>query len=240
MKELENIHEDGLERFLDGLPLKFRVMNIQLSVETQMEFLEMMSRLGEVELDADFLEESKEKLLDPETLAEERKQILVRLALIDNVEVMRTLEQYAESCPDDVRGFAQMAAYQSKLFLEASILGENQVVLASGLGGDGEKMRFFVALLSQSRKPFTEAQQQVVQKEVGYQLRQSGAAVESVTFEGCYAKLLVLIPMRANVRRLLEQSVEACNELGEFLDRNMVVSTVKPLSAEELDKIVSE
>jgi hypothetical protein len=239
MEELDNIHENGLGSFLEGLPLKFRVMNLQLSMDTQLEFMEMMGKLNEVEVDLDHIKENRDTLLSPEAPLEERKLLLAQLALVDDVEVMRELERYAATCPDDIRDFAQMAAYQSKLFLEASILGENQIVVASGLGGDGEKMRFFVALLSLNRKPFTEVQQQVVRKEVDYQLRQAGAVLESVTFEGGYAKVLALIPMRTNVQRLFEQGVNACNELGEFIDRHMVISTVKPLSAEELDGITT-
>lgn len=224
---------------MDGQPFNFRVMNIALSMETQMEFLEVMQRIGERATTKDW-KKREAKLLDSATQLDERKLLLAQLALTDNVEVMRALERYAETCPADIKDFAQMAAYQSKLFLEASILGQNQVVVASGLGGDGDKMRFFVALMSLKRKPLSATQQQVVQKEVAYQLRQTSVVVESITFEGCYAKILALIPMRTNIRRIFEQCIEACNELGEFLEKNMVISTVKVMSADELNQMIAE
>lgn len=226
--------------FVEELPLKFRVIDLQLSLDTQLEFMEKMSKLGEVEMDADFFTKNKETLFNPEAPLEERKWLLVRLALMDDVEIMRDMERYVESCPDDVKDFALLAAYHSKLFLEASLLDENHIVVTSGLGGNGERMRFFVALISLNRKPFTEVQQQVIRKEVDYQVRQGGVVVESVTFEGAYAKILALVPMRANVRRLFGQGVNACNELGEFLDRNMVISSVKLLSVEELNEVTAD
>ncbi len=239
MEELENIQGGDLDRFLEGLPLKFRVMNIRLSVETQMEFLEILGKLEEP-IDIEVFNSNRERLLDSETPLDERKLLLAQFAMIDDVEVMRVLERYAETCPDDVKDFAQMAAYQSKLFLEAAILGENQVVVASGLGGEGDKMRFCVALISRNREPLSEVQQQIVQKELVYQLKQNNAEAESVEFDGCYVRVLALIPMRSNVKGMFEQCVEVCNELGDFLDNNMVISTVKVLTVEDLDRIVNE
>ena len=234
-----SMNDGGLELIFNGLPLNFRVMNIPLSMETQFEFMEVMQGLGE-RGKVENWREGEARLLSPDTPLEERKVLLAQLTTTDDVEVMRALERYAESCPDDIKGFAQMAAYQSKLFLEASLLGENQIVVASGLGGEGDKMRFFVALQSCKRKPLSAAQQRVVQQEVAYQLKQHNVVAESITFEGCYAKVLVLVPMRTGVHRLFQQCIDACNELGEFLEKNMVISTVKALNAEELDKITAE
>ncbi len=233
------MQDGGFERFLEGLPLKFRVMDISLGVDTQMEFLEMLGKVDE-SFSHDFFKKNEARLFSPDTPFAELKQLLVHLSMVDSVEAMRSLERYVEQCPGEVKEFAQMAAYQSKLFLEASILGENQVLVASGMGGEGERMRFFVALMSRNRAPLSGAQQQLVQKEVEYQLKQSGATVESVTFEGGYVRIFALIPMRTNVKRLLERCIAECNELGSFMDQNMIISTVKPLSVDELDRIVNE
>jgi len=239
MGKLENIHDGGLELLFDGLPLNFRVMNMPLSVDTQMEFMEVMKNLDEQESVEDW-KTCEARLFNPETPLNEQKTLLAQLTLVDDVEVMRALERYAESCPAEVKDFAKMAAYQSKLFLEAAILGENQVVVASGLGGEGEKMRFFVALQSRNHKPLSAVQQRIVQKETAYQLKQYNVVAESVTFEGCYVKVIALIPMRTGVHRMFQQCIDACNELGEFLEKNMVISTVKVLNAEELDEITKE
>lgn len=217
----------------------FKVMNLNVSPDVQMEYFKLQQE-EQGKMTIEEFHEKKDSLLDEVTPLDERKFLLTRFSLIDDVEVMRMLEKYAVDAPEDIKDFATMAAYQSKLLLEASLLGENQVVIASGLGGDENRIRFFIAVLALDNKPLSEVEQQLVQNEFTFLFKNNDVTLEKIEFEDYYAKMLALVPINVNVKELVLKGIDACNEIGEFLNTNMVISTTKYYNKEDLDAIVEE
>jgi hypothetical protein len=221
---------------LEHLPKNVRVLDLRMNMEEQIEFFSLLAEQKQRSIPEEFKQRLND-LHNPEYPLDQRKKWIAQAVTTDSVEVMRALEKYALDCPEDIRAFAQIAASQSKIFMEASLLNEDQVIIASGLGGSLNKIRYFIVFSSADKSALNELQQSIVRKETSYLFKAQDAEAEEVVFSGYYCKMLVLIPITCNVEQLLRQSIDACNELGNFLSPSPLVSTAKYYSDEELDEL---
>ena len=124
------------------------------------------------------------------------------------------------------------------MLIEGSLLNERQIFVSTGLGGRGNLLRYFVGLVGHGIEEFEPYQQHIIQSEFETALRTNRSELEKVEFQGRYAALTMLIPLDVPFHDVLLRAVEECNQYGNFLEEDFLVTNVRMLSFDDMEEIV--
>jgi hypothetical protein len=224
--------------FFQRYPYKVKVVDLQLDMKTQMEYFSLLSEIFQGNNPEALASIPREKTFDPNVPWEYRKRMLAWLSSSEEVDVLRDLEQYEKNCPEEERGFVSMCVYQCRTNIESALLGEHHAVVASGMGGEGNRIRYFAALTTVSGQAWSATEQHLLREELMLACREQDAAVELLEFSGRYAKILLLTPITLSPVAVVRSAKNASNELGVFISQREVITNISRLSDEELDKIL--
>lgn len=225
----------------------FHILEQRVPVELQMEYFKYSEKLRKSNgplTDEDF-EIIRKSLWEPDPDTDNRRYLLTSLAISREVKAYRLLEEYVEYPRDpednsDLHQWACLALMESRITLESELSDEKQIYISTGLGGKGEKLRFFVLILSEGNQTFQDYQHQVIEREFAYNLPLKGCEIERLTVESQYVEMIFLIPVRADIRATLDGVINECNQYGHFLSPTFTITNVKELSHEEITAIINK
>lgn len=224
---------DKLKEMLGDFDDSLNILEEKIDVDLQVEFFDYLKKLKKEQPDST---DESAKELDPfqaETL-EERKDHIARLAIGASVESYRLLQKFVKGGDKALHDWAVLAMQQARMNLESDLLEENKVFISTGMGGKEGKLRYFIALKEDDNKDFSAAQQKVIQSEFDFVLQQHKSEIESISFEGIYALLIVLMPLSTQLKETIEEAIQECNHYGNFLTDNFLITNVKELPVEEV------
>lgn len=221
------------------------ILEHKVPVETQMEYFRFSEKIRKqsqewIDVNEEMCDQMRLLLESEDTSGDEKRLLLSRLATSRQVKAYRILEAYAAHPDLQVKDWAYMALLECRISLESELSDEKQIYISTGLGGRGEKLRFFVLLLTRQGKPFEAYQKQVFEREAAYALPKAGCEIERLTLGERHVELVCLIPVRADIKRLLDELLIECNQYGDFLSDMYTITNVKELSAEEIAEIVEK
>ncbi len=180
-----------------------------------------------------------EHLFDTETLLDERKRILVVLAHDQTVESYRSIERFVNSEQEGLlKTWGRLALQEARMFLESELLDESHGFILSGLGGKGNKLRYFMALVAAIPNSLTTYQHQIVDLEIQTACREFDAELENVNFNMDYVSYTALIPLDVPVGDMIEIVIERCNELGDFLSPDYLITNIEIIPDEQIAEII--
>lgn len=243
MKEEGDVFKKFRDSFskMDG---HFHILEQRVPVELQMEYFKYSEQVRKERTKPDLNDMDytafRESLSNPESTTDYKKYILSMLATSREVKAYRMLEDYVQHPDEDVSNWAYMALMESRISLESELSDEKQIYISTGLGGKGEKLRFYVLMLSRDRKPFQEYQRKVIEREFAYFLPKADCEIERLTIGEQYVELVFLIPLRADIKLTLERVINECNQYGDFLSNVFTITNVKELTPEEISEIISK
>ena len=247
--------DDAFKKFRDSLNGKnvhFHILEHRVPVELQMEYFKYAEKFHDenykelpafINVDTGdelYYSSLSEILVEPETETEIKKLILSRFAASKDVKAYRLLEEYARHPDDDVRDWAYMALMESRISLETRLSDEKQVYISTGLGGKGDKLRYYVLMLSKDGKPFLEYQRNEIDHEFAYALPQADCEIERLTIDDRYVELVFLAPVRADVKEIIGGVINECNQYGNPLSDTFTITNVKELSPQEIAEIINK
>lgn len=239
--------DNSLKKFYESfgrLQGHFHIMEQSISVELQLEYFKYSERMRTedrpVALDDERYTILTGTLSDPEALDEELKESLVTLALSKDVRAYRFLEGYVHNAPERVKDWSELALMESRMGLESEFSDEKQIFISTGLGGKGDKLRFFTLFSSEGKHPFEEYQRKVIEREFEYYLPKQDCEIEKLDIQADYVSMVILIPIRVDIKKVLDTVVRECNEYGNFLSNIFTVTNVKILSDREIRKILDK
>jgi hypothetical protein len=227
-----------IEDILGGLSENYSILDQHVDLDTQMAYFEF-SRNHEETTDAIEAITNEGLLYDEAVAIEDKKALLVSLASIEKPEAYRIIERFVPLASPDLKDWAVMAQLESRMLLETIFSEESQIFISTGLGGRDGKLRYFVALFSESGIEFTHTQKKLINIDFNLIIGRIKGVVESITFHSHYAAMLVLIPMNVAVKLPISQSIDECNSLGQFIKEGFLITNVKILSTEEIDEVIS-
>ena len=163
MRDSENLY-DKIKELIGKDPKNFSVMDDNIDVDLQLEYFEFSRRMAQ-EFDIDWALDQLDLLEDKEFPSESKKQLLARLASIDDVTAYRAIESYSSNPAQELREWSRLALHESRFQLESHLLEENQVFISTGLGGKNSKLRYFVVLIARDLKDLTPFQRKIIQQE---------------------------------------------------------------------------
>ena len=225
---------EHLGEILKQNPQSLTIVEEQIDIDIQMEYFKVSKEHKESDSeDIDISE--KEKLTDVDVSIEEKKQILNKLAILENVEAYRAIEAFYNAQTDAyMQSWSALALKESKMMLESSLLDEKQILISTGLGGKKSKLRYFIVFVSKSLEAFTETQQKIIKSEVDFLFQESRSEVESIDFDEGYSKIVSLIPLDIPIKETITSVIDECNQYGDFIMPNFIITNVKKLSTQEI------
>ena len=243
MKEEGDVFKKFRDSFskMDG---HFHILEQRVPVELQMEYFKYSEQVRKERAKPDLNDMDytafRESLSNPESTTDYKKYILSMLATSREVKAYRMLEDYVQHPDEDVSNWAYMALMESRISLESELSDEKQIYISTGLGGKGEKLRFYVLMLSRDRKPFLEYQRKVIEREFAYFLPKAVCEIERLTIGEQYVELVFLIPVRADIKLTLDKVINECNQYGDFLSDIFTITNVKELTEQEVTDIINK
>lgn len=246
MKERGDVFKQFRDSFND-MKGHFHILEQRVPVELQMEYFKYSEKLRKSNgplTDNDF-ESIRKNLWEPDPEADNRRYLLTSLAISREVKAYRLLEEYVEHPQDHqddsyLHQWACLALMESRITLESELSDEKQIYISTGLGGRGEKLRFFVLMLSEGNQVFQDYQRQVIEREFAYNLPLRGCEIERLTVEERHVEMIFLIPVRADIRGTLDGLIHECNQYGHFLSPIFTITNVKELSQEEITELINK
>lgn len=245
MKEGGDVFKKFRESFseMDG---HFHILEQQVPVEKQMEYFRYSERFKQripkqaVLFDDIDAEDCTLVLNDPDAKEADLVHALTKMATSRSVKAYRLLEEYVKHPRQDVAEWAYMALMECRISLESELSDEKQIYISTGLGGKGEKLRFYILVLSRDNKPFLEYQRQVIEREFTYTLPKADCEIERLTIEEQYVELLFLIPVRTDIKSTIDRIINECNQYGNFLMDSFTITNVKELTKEDIQLLLNK
>ena len=222
--------------FLSETDGYFHVPEKQIPVEQQIAYFQFSNRVKQenIKMRDEELETLGVDLYNPESTEEYKRRILAIFAISGDVTAYRRLERYARLAEPDTRDWAYMALMEGRIILESELSDEKQIYISTGLGGKGQKLRFYLLFPAAEGMTIEGYRRDVVEREFNFALRQADWDIERLTIHPDYAELVVLLPLRADLKAVLDGVLKECNQYGDFLAKTYTISNMKEMNEEEI------
>jgi hypothetical protein len=235
--ENDNVYRK-IQEFFTGLNNNFSLIEDPVDVAVQMNYFETSARLrGDVKED-DMLAR-KNELFDPNVSVDKKKLLLVQMASVPSPEIFRVLENFVKNSDADLEEWSKLALQENKLLLESFLLDSRQVFISTGLGGKGHKLRYFVVLINKNGSNLKPFEQKVLHDEMSYALQKYDSELEKLNFMQYYTTMRVVVPISSDLSRVFREGIDECNQFGNFLSSEFIVTNMKELSEEEINEALS-
>jgi hypothetical protein len=236
----ESLSYNEINEFLQNLPKNFNILEEQIDVDVQMAYFKQAQKQKRETLNTQEIQDLITQLNKTEK-EEDVKQTLIKLANIDSVDAYRAIESFSKNTENnELRPWSILALQESRMLLESALLDEKQVFISTGMGGKGDKLRYFVVGFLESGDHFSNTQEDSLIKEFEYTLNEHNAEIESVEFQEKFALMHVLIPIKAPIKEIFTIAIKECKEIGIDLSEHFIVTNVKALKVDEIQTFLDE
>jgi hypothetical protein len=236
VKHCDNIY-DKIQELLGCIPGNVSILEEQIDADVQLEYYNHTQKLKDTFSPDDVLKD-KDNLFHPGMALEEKKDLLVKLASIDSIEAYRTLEKYTSGSFKQLKDWAILAMQECRLLLESKLLDSSQVLISTGLGGKGLKLRYFTVLVARENIPYNTFQQKIVTEETMFAMKKGKGELEDLQFDQELCTILSIIPLQIPVQRLFDEMIRECNHYGDFIHPRYIITNVKILEHDEIRRII--
>ena len=232
---------DKIQKIYQKNPNRLNIIEEQIDLDIQMNYFKRSGMLKKQVVTLDEVLAKVPVLYDPDARLEEKRDILILLASFEDIETFRFLEKYKNEAVGEIKLWASMAYRESKLLLESSLLEDDErILISTGLGGKGTKLRYFICLVHKNEEFFTETQERIIRNELASSMERHDAELESFTVENHLLKMFLLVPINEQVKDIVNDIIDACEELGDFLDNHIIITNVRAFSNDEISQIVHD
>jgi len=228
--------DEEIRRILEAMPEKFAIMDEGIDIQTQEEYIELSHSFGEGEL----TEQETIKLgnlLCSKIPVEGKKRALSMLAHIGTVVAFRQIEQYSKSPDLELLKWTHLALRECRMLLEYS-LGSDKGLIISGMGGVGDRLRYYFLLLPLIGKSFSTLHQGIIRDEFTIVCRGLNSVLETLHYSADYIGLTILMPLDIAIATIIDTGIKKCNELGDFVLEYYYVTNMGVPDESEIPNII--
>ena len=230
----------NIRKVLDDLPDNFSILEEQIDIEVQMKYFERARKVRSRKRASECFE-NREQLFAPETSNARKKEILLSIAILDDVKAFRTIEKFVDVAEGELKQWATLAFQESKMLIQSTLLDEQLVFISTGLGGKGQKLRYYVVFINKNQQEILNPiQQKLLKDEVIFELSHHDGEFESMDFSEGFATVLAMLPLQSDLKQIFRNIIEECNQYGDFLDDDMIVTNVKVMSRTEILEMLKQ
>jgi len=65
-------------------------------------------------------------------------------------------------------------------------------------------------------------------------LKKNNGEIENLEFDETFCTLISVVPLNVSIKDLLAQTIEECNQIGDFIDSKYILTNVKVFTKEEI------
>jgi len=230
----------NIQKVLDDLPDNFSILEEQIDIEIQMKYFELAREVRSRNLATECFE-NREQLFLQDISAERKREILLSLAIIDDVKAFRTIEKFVGLADEELKQWAVLAFQESRMLIQSSLLDEQLVFISTGLGGKGQKLRYYVVFINKNRETILNTtQQKLLKDEIIFELNKNEGIFESMDFSEGFSTVLAVLPLQSDLKNIFRNIIDECNQYGNFLDDDMIVTNVKVMSRNEILEMLKQ
>lgn len=236
--EEDNIYKK-IQEAISSLPENFSVLEEQIDIELQMEYFNYGRDL-KTEFSPNMILQHQADLFDMVVPLDEKKNILVLLASQEKVEAFRTIEKYAKNPDPELREWSILALQESRMVIQSSLMDEQQVYISTGLGGKGQKLRYFVVLIGRiDNTDFSPVQRKLVENELEFAVTKNDGELEEMSFYENLAIAVMLLPVKTDIQGVFSSVINECNVYGDFVRQDIIITNVKRLSVGDIKQFIN-
>lgn len=229
----------NIQKVLDSLPDNFSILEEQIDIEVQMKYFDFARKIRTAGRASDCFENREELFID-NTDFDRKREILVTIAAIDDVKAFRTIERFVKESSGEIYQWAVLALQESRMLLQSSLLDEQQVFISTGLGGKGQKLRYYVVFINKkSDEVLNRTQQKILKEELMTELKSNHGEFETIDFTEGFSTAMVMLPLQTDLKTAFRNIIDECNQYGDFLNDDMILTNVKMLSRSEITEMLS-
>lgn len=233
LENIENNPFEQIQKFFEDFKGDINIIDEQIDINLQMEYFDVSKSIRSKNLVLNW-ENCSHDLYDNLKTLNDKKEILVQLAAIEDVKAYRVIETFSENAPENLKHWSLLALQESRMLLQSKLLEQSQVLISTGLGGKGNKLRYFFALFSTDDMPFVEYQQKIMRNEFDAIFKKNNSEIEEFYFHNSIATVLGLVPLNVPVQELFAKVLQEVNQYGNFLRENCIITNVRKMSEEEI------
>jgi hypothetical protein len=236
MEHYDNIY-DKIQELLGTIPGNVSILEQQIDADVQLEYYNF-ARKVENSFNREEVLKNRDTIFNNNLKLDDKKHLLIQLANIDSIEAYRTLERYSNDSRDPLKDWAMLALQECKLLLESKLLDESQILISTGLGGKGLKLRYFTVLIAANGDQFSEFERKVITDEIGFAIRKSKGEIEKLRFNKELCIIISIIPLQVPIQALFDDLIRECNQLGSFINKDYIITNVKILPIFEIRELI--
>lgn len=234
----ENIYKK-IQEAISSLPENFSILEEQIDVELQMEYFNYSRDMKSRFTDKLILQHQND-LFDQNIPVEEKKNLLVLLASQEKVESFRIIEKYAKNPDPELREWSILALQESRMVIQSSLMDEQQVYISTGLGGKGQKLRYFAVFIgNENVEEYSAVQRKLIQNELDFALSKNDGILEEINFEVNLAIAILLLPVKSDIQGVFSSVINECNQYGDFVRQDIIITNVKRMSVDEIHRFIN-
>ncbi|MDR0815051.1 MAG: hypothetical protein LBN37_04785 [Bacteroidales bacterium] len=222
-----------IQDFFGNMEDNISLLENPVDVTVQMQYFDLSGKVRGKQSNEEILAQ-KDDLFSSELTIAKKKKLLAQMAGIPSPEIYRVIETYAKQPEEEMKEWAQLALQENKLLLESDLLERPQVFISTGLGGKGHKLRYFVVLINRVGGNLQPFQQKIVHEEMEYALKRYNSELEEVHFMDDYTTMRVIVPLTSDLTRVFREGIDECNQFGNFLSNDFIVTNMKELDSSEI------
>jgi len=230
MKNDRNILRE-LQNSMENVRGHLQVIETKVPVERQMEYFRFSEAILNNYSKNSSVEEQMEVLTSTASSPKEIKYALAFLAISGDVKAYRAIEAYRATHTDE---WTEMSLMQAKITLETEFSDERQIFISTGLGGKGDRLRFYAFFKSKDGKNFTDYQIKLIEKEIPYSIQNYQGVLEEIQIQDNYFTLLFLIHLQIDIKKMLEETINECNQYGDFINKGFIITNVRAFTEDEI------
>ncbi|QGY46370.1 hypothetical protein GM418_22715 [Maribellus comscasis] len=233
---------NNIQKALENLPENFNILEEQIDIEIQMQYFEYSKKIRDKDKErTEEFNNGEGELFSEDVDIGRKKEILSTLATVDDVKAYRIIEKFLENAEGILKSWSVLALQENRMLLQSSLLDEQQVFISSGLGGKGQKLRYFVVFINRSKEAMlNETQRKLLKDELIFELKKHEGEFELIDFMEGFSTSQVILPLKADLKDIFRNIVDECNQYGDFLQEDMIVTNVKILSKGEILRMLDK
>jgi len=218
----------------------FILIDEPIDLSTQEEYFSVSETIDFDNVDYKEVLTGSDKLFYKNTPIESKKKILILLAHLGTPESCRILEKYLKSSEANLRDWALLSLKECRMFLESVLLEQEGGFISTGLGGKDNKLRYYSIVSSKDGRPFSETHKNTLKRGFETISHKYKSKIEEINFEATYAVIGMLIPMDIAVGEIIEEGINECNKISEFLFLDYYVTNVGKPTYKEISNYLEE
>ena len=236
----EDIFYNNIQKALENLPDDFNILEEKIDIEIQMQYFDFSKSNRTDKLISECFE-NREQLFDAEVSTARKKEILSGMAACNDVAAYRTIEKFVQNAQGILKQWSILALQENRMLLQSSLLDEQQVFISTGLGGKGQKLRYFAVFINRNiNEILNGTQQKLLKNELIFELKQNEGEFEIIDFMEGFSSVQVMLPLKADLKQIFRNVIDECNQYGNFLLDDMIVTNVKVLSRGEIIQMLNQ